>query len=234
MAFDEFKYRILNQAFNLAGMFIANHITKTDYEGQEKMLNDYYEELKGVASVQEKEMFHLSKKQGQLIPLKQPILMNEEKIKSGTACLPCSRDHFTTTSAALKEALRFAKTKGVHNDEVMKRIGIALEELNIMERMDLSAENIKELKGKDKELADWGLEQSRTLRHRITSIRTSEDLEKVAIEASEIKTKFMKNIWQIATTDGTIEKLCKDLKDEERERCIGTVNKILEDKEKSL
>lgn len=233
MAFDEFKYRVLNEVFNLAGMFIANQVTKTDYTEQEKAFDTYYGELKGVVSSKEKEI----KKQAPIpIPVEQPVMMptKEPKIERGTACLPCSRDHFTTTSAALKEAIRFAKSKGIHDEEVMKRIGIALEELNIMERLDLSAENIKELKGKDKELADWGLDQSRTLRHRITAIHTSEDLEKVATEASEIKTKFMKDIWAIATTDGTIEKLCKDLKDEEKERCIVTVNKILEDKEKSL
>ncbi|GAI32004.1 unnamed protein product, partial [marine sediment metagenome] len=59
-------------------------------------------------------------------------------VAAGTACLPCSRDHLSVTSSALSEGIRFAREKGVKNHEVMRRVRIALDELNVMERIDLA------------------------------------------------------------------------------------------------
>lgn len=120
-----------------------------------------------------------------------------EVIREGTACLPCSRDHFLTTSSSLSEAIRFARDKGVRDPEVTRRIRIGLQELDIMERIDLAPEETAKLKGKEKELADWALKQSRDLRHAITDARDADALEEAAAKASNITDTFMDRLWSI-------------------------------------
>ena len=118
-------------------------------------------------------------------------------VAEGTACLPCSRDHLSTSSSALSEGIRFAREKGVKDHEVMRRIRIALDELNAMERIDLAPEETAKLKGAEGELADWTLKQSRELRHAITAIRDVESMEQAAARASGITEEFMGRLWSI-------------------------------------
>ncbi|MBA7469158.1 hypothetical protein ES707_04424 [subsurface metagenome] len=132
----------------------------------------------------------------------------------GTACLPCSRDHLSTTSSALSEGIRFARDKGVKDHEVMRRIRIGLDELNAMERIDLAPEETAKLKGAEKELADWVLRQSRDLRHAITEIRDADTLEQAAARASTITEEFMTQLWAIP--EGECE-TCGELRDRLKE-----------------
>ncbi len=112
-------------------------------------------------------------------------------VAEGTACLPCSRDHLSTSSSALSEGIRFARDKGVKDPEAVRRIRIALDELNIMERIDLAPEETAKLKGVEKELADWTLKQSRDLRHSITAIKDVSTMEQAAVRASAVTEEFM-------------------------------------------
>jgi len=118
-------------------------------------------------------------------------------VAGGTACIPCSRDHLSVTSSALSEGLRFARDKSVKDPEAVRRIRIALDELNIMERIDLAPEEITKLRGAEKELADWTLKQSRDLRHAITGIKDVETMEQAAVKASTITEEFMSRLWEI-------------------------------------
>lgn len=118
-------------------------------------------------------------------------------ISKGTACIPCSRDHLSVTSSALGEAVRFAREKGVKDPEALRRMRIALGELNIMERIDLAPEETVKLKGAEKELAGWTLKQSRDLRHAITAIKDVETMEQAAARASAVTEEFMSRLWAI-------------------------------------
>jgi len=118
-------------------------------------------------------------------------------ISSGTACLPCSRDHLSTSSSALSGGIRFAREKGVKDPEAVRRIRIALDELNIMERIDLAPDETAKLRGAEKELANWTLQQSRDLRHAITAIKDVETMEQAAASASTITEEFMSRLWSI-------------------------------------
>jgi len=151
-------------------------------------------------------------------------------IANGIITHNCSRDHFSTVSGALNEAIRFSRDEGVSHPEVMRRIGTSLDELNSLERWDLSSENIERLKGTEKKLAEWGLKKSRDLRHMITSVKNHEDLEHVSAEASRIRTDFMTNLWNLATDNGSLEKLCSKKKGAEREKCLKAINEVLENK----
>ena len=122
---------------------------------------------------------------------------SQASVSAGTACLPCSRDHLSVTSSALGEAVRFAREKGVKDPEALRRIRIALDELNIMERIDLAPDETAKLKGAEKELADWTLNQSRNLRHAITAIKDAESMEQAAARASQITEEFMKKLFEL-------------------------------------
>lgn len=237
MAFDEYKYRILVGLFDMAGQLVSSQITKPDDEERERVQHDYYKEAKTVIREDDKKRLKEEKtvKTEIVEPSKpaEPVMdLTPEKIHEGVACLPCTNDHIATASASLKEAVRFARRpeKGIRCHEVMERIGIALEELNIMERIDLSPESISQLDGEEKKLARWAANKSADLRHGISGIKTPDDLEKMATEASHIKTEFLKEVWDLSTVDGSIEKLCKDLDDDEYKKCVETINKVLSDK----
>ena len=122
---------------------------------------------------------------------------SQASVSAGTACLPCSRDHLSVTSSALGEAVRFAREKGVKDPEALRRIRIALDELNIMERIDLAPDETAKLKGAEKGLADWTLNQSRNLRHAITAIKDVETMEQAAARASQITEEFMKKLFEL-------------------------------------
>ena len=79
----------------------------------------------------------------------------------------------------------------------MRRIRIALDELNIMERIDLAPDEVANLKGAEKDLADWTLKQSRDLRHAITAIKDVQTMEQAAVRASQITEEFMGRLWSI-------------------------------------
>ena len=114
-----------------------------------------------------------------------------EEIASATVCLQCCRDHWSTISGALSEALRFGRSDGMTSKDVQGRIGLALDEHNMMERIDLAAQAIAGLKGGEKELAEWSLRSSRQLRHQIGEINTLEDLEKAAAGAAKLREEYM-------------------------------------------
>lgn len=237
MPFNELKYRALVGLFDIAGQVVSSQLTKPSYDEHEKLTSEYFNQLRSIAKKDEERAAKEKKKIEYKPPPAEPEPeeqtskdMTPKNIKEGTVCVACSRDHFSTASAALSEAMRFAREKGMQDIEVMKRLGTALDELNIMERIDLAPENIVLLKGQEKNLAEWGLSKSRDLRHKITAIQDPENLEKIAAEAANIRTKFLSKLWQVSTTDGSVEKLCKGLKDEERERCISVINNVLKKK----
>jgi len=158
--------------------------------------------------------------------LKTPSLGQDEasiSVSAGTACLPCSRDHLSTTSSALSEAIRFARDKGVKDPEAVRRIRIALDELNIMERIDLAPEEVARLEGAEKELAVWTLNQSRNLRHAITAIKDVDTMEQAAVKASAATEEFMSRLWAIpeeecVTCSEVRERLREFIEKRKRER----------------
>ena len=101
-------------------------------------------------------------------------------IESG--CVPCAIGHLGTCSGLLAESLRFGKKEGIGSDEVISRVNLCLDELNAMERVDLRPELIVSLSGKEKELADMSLTESRNIRHKLEGLSHIADLESVAAD----------------------------------------------------
>ncbi len=98
-----------------------------------------------------------------------------------TGCLPCSLGHVGTCSGLLNEAMRFARKDGI-GEEVIDRVGMCLDELNTMERVDLRPQMIEDLPKWEKDIALEVLKESRTLRHGLESIKSADDLEHLAAQ----------------------------------------------------
>jgi len=107
-----------------------------------------------------------------------PFTPHEEP--AATACLECVSNHLFTIGGALSEAVRFVRDKGVGDKEVRLRMAVALEEINIAERIDLHPSRVAQLSPKEQEVAHWILPKLRELRHRIAGVVSAEDIEKLS------------------------------------------------------
>ncbi len=109
-----------------------------------------------------------------------------------TSCIPCSRSHLSTVSGALGESLRFAREGGVQHPEVVRRLALTEDEINILERVDLSADAIAQSPPAERDLARAMLPRIREVRQDIGAVGSVEDLEKVAAKASQLGQDFRK------------------------------------------
>lgn len=116
-----------------------------------------------------------------------PVELNPAK---GTACLACTSDHLSTVIGALNEAMRFARDGGVEQEEVLRRLEMATDELNICERIDLAPDKTATLGEKEKEVAKWVLPRLRKIRHSLKEVGSTEDLELIAATAIEIRENY--------------------------------------------
>ena len=166
------------------------------------------------------------------------IDMTEEKIEKGTACLPCSKEHLAVASGLLDEAARMAKRPdhGMNSPEVKSRVFKAMKEITNMERVDLAPDNTAQLQGKEKELADWAREKTAELRHGITSIKTPDDLLKVAALTSSAAEKLNSDVWDLTVSGGDVDKrvddICRGLTGEALETCKQRVQDVISSRTK--
>ena len=105
----------------------------------------------------------------------------------GKACIPCGNDHFSTAAGLLSESIRFARSGGITDPEVIKRIAAAEDELNAFERVDGAPENVIRLPDMEKDLMNEMLAASRKLRHDLSDINSADDLESTAAGAREMR-----------------------------------------------
>lgn len=119
-----------------------------------------------------------------------PVALEEKRETKGTACVPCSREHFGVCASVLNEAMRFARTEGLNHREVMDRVEACSEELNAWERFDVAPHKLKELSKDEQEMIKKYLVRGRSLRHMINEMQSVDDLEKTAAEARSMATDF--------------------------------------------
>lgn len=207
---NELKALIVGKLIDIAGQLISNHLSIPNWSEYEKAIEKVYG--------------------GYTPPSETKTVEQTTTEVKGIACLPCSKSHISTASSALNEALRFARDTGLRNREVVHRIGIAVDELNIMERIDLTSDKISELSDKDREKAYWILNQSRNLRHMLDDLRTVEDLEKAAAYAAKIRDEFLLKIFDVDNIRDNKEKIketiCSGLPNDERKKCVEAVNNL--------
>lgn len=105
-------------------------------------------------------------------------------------CVPCSLGHVSVCTGVINEAMRFARSDGINSNEVIDRISHCLQELNALEREDLTPEMIVNLPPWEKELAVEALETSRATRHLLEGITTIDELEKAAANTQAAYTQI--------------------------------------------
>jgi len=112
-----------------------------------------------------------------------------------TACVPCALGHFSTSTGLLNEAVRF-KADGLTSNAILDRIAKVLEEQNALERVDLTPEKIRSTPDWEREIAETALLQSRSLRHRLETITTIEDLEQAAADTEGYYRELNREWWK--------------------------------------
>jgi len=125
--------------------------------------------------------------------------MMTEDVNAG--CTACSRDHFTTIACSLNEAARMSKSISMSSPEIQERIAKSEEELNAVERYDLSPDKLAKMPTGEREVLRDLLKKAReNIRQQleITGLRwgngTITDLEDVASAASDISKEFRERI----------------------------------------
>ncbi|MBA7465035.1 hypothetical protein ES707_00196 [subsurface metagenome] len=105
-------------------------------------------------------------------------------------CVPCSLGHLSVCSGLINEAMRFGRSDGMDSNEVIDRVSHCLSELNALEREDLTSEMIIDLPSWEKEIAVDALETSRSTRHLLEKITTTDELEKAAAKTQTAYTQI--------------------------------------------
>ena len=113
-----------------------------------------------------------------------------------TACVPCALGHFSTTAGLLNEAVRF-KEGGITSNEVADRIAKILQELNALERVDLTPEKIRSTPDWERDLAEEALQQSRSLRHRLEEIKDIGELKAAAADTEGYYRSLNRKWWKL-------------------------------------
>jgi len=116
---------------------------------------------------------------------------------AGKACVPCGSAHFQTVAGGLGEAMRFARSEGIAYPEVIERISASETELNTFERWDWTPEKVARLEGNEKKLMDDMLNASREMRHRLSDIKTVDELEETAAKAGAMSKDFRARLFQM-------------------------------------
>jgi len=115
----------------------------------------------------------------------------QSDVSKGVACIPCASDHFSTVAGLISdEAVRMARRSGVQDEEVVRRILRASDQLNAMEREDLSVEKIAGLPPWEKELAVLAQKEGAKIRHKLNEVKSVADLEAVATEVLAAREKI--------------------------------------------
>jgi len=132
-----------------------------------------------------------------------------------TACIPCCLGHFSVSAGLLNEAVR-CKKEGITSNEVLDRIAKTLQELNALERVDLTPEKIRSAPDWERDIAEEALQQSRSLRHRLETIKGIEELDQAAADTEGYYRSLHREWWKrrLAKTGETKPEM--SLKDKER------------------
>ena len=130
------------------------------------------------------------------LPPEEPALPAGPQGK-GTHCIPCSANHLSVCGGLLGESLRFARADGLGSPEVVDRVGMCLDELNAMERVDLRAEVVFKLPPQEKAVAEKALIRGRALRHTLEHLANVDGLEKAAAESQQLRGELFKDWWKL-------------------------------------
>ena len=146
----------------------------------------------------------------------------EEKASSvASGCVPCSLGHLSVCTGLINEGMRFARSDGIDSNEVIDRVTHCLQELNSLEREDLTPEMMINLPPWEKELAIEALNTSRATRHLLEGATTVEDLEKAAANTQTANTQIARKWFK-----HRLKNMSKGQKEELDEKAIEKLEEV--------
>lgn len=122
--------------------------------------------------------------------------LREEATSIKAGCIPCALGHVGTCAGLLEEAVRFARSDGMDNDTTISRINMCLDELNTMERGDLTTQKVLVLPEWERELAEQVLVASRDTRHALEESYTIDKLKEATAKISAIRENLGKKYYR--------------------------------------
>lgn len=141
---------------------------------------------------------------------------------NGIVVSNCAMGHLGACTGILNESVRFAHSPdGLASPEVIDRIGMCMDELNAMERVDLRPEMIVQLQGWEKDLAERVLVESRGLRHKLENIKSVDELELAAAKTQTTRTEIGRSWFQ-----NKMAGLSPEDKQEIRERVMAKIDEL--------
>ncbi len=159
----------------------------------------------------------------------QEVVEETASIEEGKAssiasgCVPCSLGHLSVCTGIINEGMRFARSDGMESNEVIDRVTHCLQELNSLEREDLTPEMTINLPSWEKELAIEALNTSRATRHLLEGATTIDDLEKAAANTQTANTQIARK-W--------FKQRLKNMSKGQKEELAGKAIERLEEEEK--
>lgn len=118
-----------------------------------------------------------------------------------TGCLPCARAHLSTVAGTLKEALRFAREKGMGHPEVQSRLQTAEEDITVIERHDWTPEKLLRSPEDQRRAMQSFIPRLRALRQQVIQIASVADLEQAAAAAGELSTDLRVAVLRLRGVD---------------------------------
>lgn len=234
------KGQLVMKGMEVGGSIINTFLsTPHHYDRQADLMDKYYDQMRQIAREEARGEMQRQHIQGSPEPSSpEPRQMGPggaaptEGLEKGTACLACSKNHFSAVSGALGEAVRFARDGGISHPEAVRRIGIAIDELNACERIDLAPDAIARLPDRERQVAEWALTQARKLRHMLDEMQNTEDLVQTAAVAADIRTEYLRRLFSL--TDANVDvssvtdKVCARYTGEKRRECEQAVQQFFQ------
>lgn len=132
------------------------------------------------------------------------FLEKSEKDKVEASCVSCIRDHLITVKSMFNEAVRMSHSRPISDSEIQFRINKAEEELNAMERGDLTPTKVAALPEDERKIVEDIASRARSgVRHQLeaTGLRwgrgSEDDLRRVAVSAENIEKDFRERMTPI-------------------------------------
>ena len=128
-----------------------------------------------------------------------PPETTDDKIKKGTACLPCTNSHLHACVGLLDEAMRMSPD-GI-NEDSMQRVDKCLGQIAAAERIDLAPENVAALPEKERVVAEYAAKEMREIRHGLEGVTDKKDLERVTLQTITLQEHVGKAWFKIKMAD---------------------------------
>jgi len=144
----------------------------------------------------------------------------DEKIKKGTACLPCTNSHLHACVGLLNEATRMSHD-GITPDSIT-RVEQCLGEIVAAERIDLTPANIADLPPEERKIATYASKEIREIRHDLEGLSSPEQLEQIAAKTANLQ-KYVGQEWFRVRLENMPDK-------QKRELAEKAISKLFKDK----